>query len=229
MLVLLPGMDGTGELFAPFLNSLAGICSVQVIRYPRDADLTYAELQQYVMNQLPVSEPITLIAESFSGPIALRLSNTPTLNIRAVVLVCSFGPRPLGIFGSMLAYLPIDFLFRIKPPKLVVRTFLLGSAASDEVVAATIGAIASVQPKVLAGRLRAALMLRSSGQAAPSTRIVAIFSKGDRLIGRTARRSLEEACPVLEEHWVEAPHFALQTSPDKIVAILHKIGILGAK
>ncbi len=129
----------------------------------------------------------------------------------------------------MLAYLPIDFLFRIKPPKLVVRTFLLGSAASDEVVAATIGAIASVQPKVLAGRLRAALMLRSSGQAAPSTRIVAIFSTGDRLIGRAARRSLEEACPVLEEHWVEAPHFALQASPDKIVAILHKIGILGAK
>ncbi len=70
MVVLLPGMDGTGELFAPFLSSLAGICSVQVIRYPRDADLTYAELQQYVMNQLPVSEPITLIAESFSGPIA---------------------------------------------------------------------------------------------------------------------------------------------------------------
>lgn len=230
MLILLPGMDGTGELFAPFLQSLAGTCSVQVFRYPRDADLTYAELQQYVLNQLPDNEPITIIAESFSGPIALRLSNTPTLNIRAVVLVCSFGSRPLGILGAVLAHLPIEFLLKFRPPELAIRTLLLGRAASDELVAATIEAISSVRPTVLASRLRAALRLRhTSGQAVPSARVIAIFSTRDRLIGRAARRSIEKACAVVEKYWIEAPHFALQASPDKVVAILRHAGILGAE
>src|SRR5437588_9478711 len=96
MLVLLPGMDGVGFLFGPFLACLPGACSVRVVRYPTDAELTYAQLEQHVSENLPGNEPSTLIAESFSGPIALRLTNNPTLNIRAVVLVCSFGSRPLG-------------------------------------------------------------------------------------------------------------------------------------
>ena len=110
-----------------------------------------------------------------------------------------------------------------------MRAFLLGRTASEDLVAAAIEVISSVRPNVLAGRLRGALMLRSTDRVTPSTRVVAIFSTGDRLIGKAARRSLKEACPVLEEYWVEAPHFALQASPDKIVAILRKAGILGAE
>jgi hypothetical protein len=34
---------------------------------------------------------------------------------------------------------------------------------------------------------------------------------------------------MLEKHWIDTPHFALQTSPNKIVAILYKTGILGAE
>ncbi len=33
-LVLLPGMDGTGELFDPFIAALHGIISTSVVRYP---------------------------------------------------------------------------------------------------------------------------------------------------------------------------------------------------
>jgi pimeloyl-ACP methyl ester carboxylesterase len=228
MVVLLPGMDGTGELFRPFLSSLASTCPVQVIGYPRDTDLTYVQLQQYVLDSLPTGEPITLIAESFSGPIALGLCGFSNLNIRAVVLVCSFASRPLGIIGSMLACLPMTFLFHIKPPKLVVRAFLLGRTAPEELVAATIGAISSVRPGVLAGRLRAALRLSPSQRAAAPTRVIAIFATRDRLLRRAAKRSLEEACPALEEHWVEGPHFALQVAPGKIVGVLRKSGVLGA-
>jgi pimeloyl-[acyl-carrier protein] methyl ester esterase len=228
MLVLLPGMDGTGELFGPFLSSLAGSCSVQVIGYPRDAELTYPQLQQYVFDRLPSGEPLTLIAESFSGPIALGLCECPNLDIRAVVLVCSFASRPLGIISAMLAALPTAFLLRIKPSKLAVKTFLVGKTAPEEIVAATIGVISSVPPRVLAGRLRAALRLHPSKRSPPTRRIIAIFAMGDRLLGSAARRSLEEVCPALEEHWVEAPHFALQVAPGKIVDVLRKAGVLGA-
>jgi pimeloyl-[acyl-carrier protein] methyl ester esterase len=230
MLVLLPGMDGTGVLFAPFLGCLPSTCAVRVVRYPKDAELTYPELEQHVLDNLPSSEPITLIAESFSGPIALHLTDNPKLNIRAVVLVCSFASHPLGTLGSVLARLPIGVLLRLPPPELVLRAFLLGRAASDELVAATVAAISSVQPRVLAGRLIAAL--RSSYMSDPvprASRIIAIFSRHDRVLGKAARRSIEKICPALEKHWIDAPHFALQTSPDKIVSILHRAGILSAE
>lgn len=230
MLVLLPGMDGTGVLFGPFLRCLPGTCTVKVIRYPRDAELTYSELEQHVLDNLPSSEPITLIAESFSGPIAFHLSNNPKLNIRAVVLVCSFASHPLGTLGAVLARLPIGVLLRLPPPELIVRAFLLGRAAPDELVATTVDAISSVQPRVLAGRLIAALTSSYMSDPVPrARRIIAIFSRKDRLLGDAARRSIEKICPALEKHWIDAPHFALQTSPNKIVSILHRAGILDAE
>jgi hypothetical protein len=44
-LVLLPGMDGTGQLFAPFLTALGHGVDVKVVRYPTKEPLSYAELE----------------------------------------------------------------------------------------------------------------------------------------------------------------------------------------
>lgn len=75
MLVLLPGMDGTGTLFDPLLAVLPKTCQIKVIKYPTDASLTYEELERYVIERLPIGRsPLIVIAESFSGPIALRLA-----------------------------------------------------------------------------------------------------------------------------------------------------------
>lgn len=46
--VLLPGMDGTGELFSEFVAALpVGLESVTV-RYPTDRCLSYSELEELV-------------------------------------------------------------------------------------------------------------------------------------------------------------------------------------
>lgn len=47
-LVLLPGMDGTGEQFQPFLRALGPSTSTVVISYPTAEPLTYAELEAVV-------------------------------------------------------------------------------------------------------------------------------------------------------------------------------------
>jgi thioesterase domain-containing protein len=70
-LVLLPGMDGTGELFAPFLAALGPDQAVVVVRYPTDRELGYAELEQVARAALPVDQPFILLGESFSGPVAI--------------------------------------------------------------------------------------------------------------------------------------------------------------
>ena len=43
-LVLLPGMDGTGELFGPLTRALPDDVAVTIVRFPSDELLSYEEL-----------------------------------------------------------------------------------------------------------------------------------------------------------------------------------------
>src|SRR6476660_4945010 len=51
-LVLLPGMDGTGALFAPFIAALGSDTSGTVVDYPTDQALGYAALEALVRSQV---------------------------------------------------------------------------------------------------------------------------------------------------------------------------------
>ncbi|MBC7989027.1 MAG: hypothetical protein H7Y19_05525 [Luteimonas sp.] len=74
--IVLPGLDGTGELLDAFAAALAPEFDAQIIPYPRDRMLGYADLTQLVIAAMPRNEPFLLVAESFSGPIALRVAAT---------------------------------------------------------------------------------------------------------------------------------------------------------
>ncbi len=80
-LVLLPGMDGTGRLFGRFLRALPPAYSPIVVGYPADKVITNDALVEHVQRFLPVDKPFALIAESFSGPIALRVATR-------LILIC---------------------------------------------------------------------------------------------------------------------------------------------
>ena len=43
-LLLLPGVDGTGELFGDFVKMLPGWIKPHIVRYPRDQRLLYDQL-----------------------------------------------------------------------------------------------------------------------------------------------------------------------------------------
>jgi hypothetical protein len=51
-LVLLPGMDGTGELFAPLLKHLSKF-DVEIIAYPQVGGQDYQTLIDFVSGKLP--------------------------------------------------------------------------------------------------------------------------------------------------------------------------------
>lgn len=63
-LVLLPGPDGTGRLFEPFLRALPSHLSPVIISYPTDQPLSYAELVRFVRQQVRSDEDYVLLAES---------------------------------------------------------------------------------------------------------------------------------------------------------------------
>jgi len=102
-LVLLPGMDGTGELFGAFADTVRA--DTQVVRYPSTQALDYAELEQFVLSKLPRQEPFVLLGESFSGPVALSIAASRPALLRGIGSVstssrnCIPLPRPCCIFA----------------------------------------------------------------------------------------------------------------------------------
>ena len=89
-LVLLPGMDGTGELFDPFLASISGSFEPIVVDYPPNESFGYERLEEVARANLPADGPYVLLAESFSGPIAISIAASVPKGLVALVLCCHF-------------------------------------------------------------------------------------------------------------------------------------------
>jgi pimeloyl-[acyl-carrier protein] methyl ester esterase len=73
-IVLLPGMDGTGAMFAGFASSPEEEHRPIIVSYPEDQPLGYRDLEALARTFVPTNEPFILLGESFSGPIAISLA-----------------------------------------------------------------------------------------------------------------------------------------------------------
>ena len=71
-LVLLPGMDGIGELFSPLIPELNSVDYI-VIPFPQTGKQDYHTLTAFIREKLP-GQVFILLTESFSGPIAVQLA-----------------------------------------------------------------------------------------------------------------------------------------------------------
>src|SRR5204862_549791 len=93
---------GTGELFASFRKFLCADLQPQVVSYPRERPLGYEEL----LEEIPVpATPFAIVAESFSGPLGIRLAARHSDLARAVVLVASFVRSPAAAAAAISRFL----------------------------------------------------------------------------------------------------------------------------
>jgi pimeloyl-ACP methyl ester carboxylesterase len=211
-------MDGTGTLFEPFIKLLPTGFDARVVSYPEDTYLTYQELAERAASFIPLDEPYLIVAESYSGPVAILLAARRLGQLRAVVLVASFVSPPRGRFGSCASrFVPVAF-FRVAAPAWILRRLLLDRAASPEVVASVRKAVAGVKPDVLSRRLRDAL----SADFAPlladcAARIVCLAPDADRLLGEGS------SIPGTETIRVAGPHLLLQCAPATSLTTLRKL------
>lgn len=218
--MLLPGLDGTGDLFAPLLAELPRAFEASVVRYPADRPLGYEELASLVEGQLPARRPFVLLGESFSGPIALRVAAKAPLGLAAVVLAASFHRRPVAPWLAALRPMT-RAIFSRPPPELVVRHLLAGPNAPADLVAKVRAAVARVRPEILSARVRAALDVDASGALA-ACRVPLLYLGGteDRLLRRGIPSEVRAILPSAEVRLLEAPHLVLQRRPGEAAAAL---------
>lgn len=213
-LVVLPGLDGTGLLLADFVRAISAFFRVQVIAYPVDEPLSYDELMPYVQSRLP-DEPIWLIGESFSGPLALRLAAEHATRVRAVVLGASFArlDLPLKTALSSMARLLAWFPPALVPMGLLDAVLTNGRATASE-RALLKQALLRVDPAVLSVRVRQALTVDLVAQGVRVQQpLLYLKATHDRLMPGNAGALAASLSPRARIESIAAPHFIFQAQP----------------
>ncbi len=226
-LILLPGLEGTGTLFQPFIRCLPSGVEAQVIAYPKQTPLTYVDLEELVRQKLPRDQPYFIVAESFSGPLGVRLAVNPPGGLRGLVLVSTFTSNPLGQAGRYLARLPIELICLVRPPKWLMRFFLLDSFNSEAELASFKDALTSVHPSVIARRVRESFRVNVDAELRScQVPVTVLFSENDRLLGDRSQKTIRECRPDAFIATIRAPHLLLQKAPETAVRLMQDRGII---
>jgi len=209
-LILLPGMDGTGRLFRPLIAALPSSVTAAPVGFPDDRPLGYEALLADL--KLP-QEPFVLVAESFSGPLALMAAAQRPPQLKAVVLVATFATSPLRL-GPLVAPLVGRWLFLGPPPAWRVRRYLLGDDATNGEVDAVRQATTQPTPEVMASRLREILRVDVEGLLKDCL-VPVTYLRGtkDRLVPARMARRMKALLPSMTVVDVDAPHLVVQTNP----------------
>lgn len=174
-LVLLPGLNGTAGLFDPLLAIATDKYELMVISYPTREVKSYTELTDYVLKKISAIEGrFVVVGESFSGPIAVFLAANNIHGLSGIILVATFIRPP---YFSFFNYLPWTLMFALAKPLYWVSIKLSSSNKASLVKAASIE-LQKIKPRVLAGRVKAALTV-DAGCALEKVRIPVAYFRAD--------------------------------------------------
>jgi pimeloyl-ACP methyl ester carboxylesterase len=220
-LVLLPGLDGTGHLFKPLLQAMPNDVKVSIISYPSNKRLSYQQLVDYATEQLPKNKPLLMLAESFSGPIAVDLLSSIYHNIRGAIFCASFVQVPRPLLLRLAQMLPLATILDLPMPTPVIRFFCLGQDAPQSIITLFQEVLDEVQPSILAHRLKMLANLNVvSALANLKMPCCYLQATNDKLIPHVSIKPFQDALPNLLIKRVAGPHFILQAKPVACIQVI---------
>ena len=217
LIIILPGMDGTGELLRALADQLALHRPVQLLAYPRDEPLSYAQLTTYVAERAP-DRPFVVLGESFSGPIAIEIAATDPRAV-GLVLASSFARPPLPAqFAALARFLDLRWL-----PKRIIATALMGSTATPELAARLHQVLAALPHEILQFRAREVLRVDKRNRLREITcPVLCLHGRFDYLVNRRQVDEIATAQPRCQVHWLDSSHMLLATHPEAAVKAINQ-------
>jgi len=220
-LVLLPGLDGTGKLFAEFLKALELRLSAQVVPYPPDLPLGYDELESLVRAALPTRGPFVLLGESFSGPLAIRIAARPPPGLAGLILCVTFASNPyprLAWARRLAAFLPLKSL-----PRWLRAPLMWGSASPSKAPRQSERAMAGVAANVIRRRIAALLAVDETATLATiAVPTLVLRASRDLVVSKAATDKIMRGIPHARRVDVDGPHLLLKTRPEECAAAVHE-------
>jgi len=201
--VVLPGLDGTGALLTSFCDALPADLHGEIMSYPVDL-WAYDDFADWLLCRLP-KDDFLIVAESFSGPLALRLASDPPPGLRGVVCLATFAvcprwiPKPLLWLGWFWPFGTASLAWLSFP----VTMGRWGTRAQMRVF---VDVMRGVPMRTMLRRLAAVrdVDVRDLVLAAPTRYIGA---RHDWLVPAKAALDFEDVTVM------DGPHFLLQTQP----------------
>lgn len=211
--ILMPGIDGTGKMFGPLMACLPDWIAPQVIHYPCEDVLSYDELTEHVLAQLPEGDFI-ILAESFGGPLALMLYTRLPTRVKAIILTCTFLTNPRPWLSKPAKWLMRDWMLAMKPRKWMAKMFVTGFDISDEMLARAFAIHEQVATKVTRHRLYDVFdvdvrdLLKHC-----EVPLLHLYGEHDHLILKYSAREIQAVRPDIPSKCIAGPHYLYQMRP----------------
>jgi pimeloyl-[acyl-carrier protein] methyl ester esterase len=209
-IVILPGLDGTGLLLAGFADRLGGKYKTLVLSYPVNL-VRYADLLLWTETHLP-DDDFIIIAESFSGPIAIEIAALHPPKLKGVLFIATFASAPRYV-PKLLTYLVYLAKLRFFPLWFFARPFVMGRWATSHHGRTFREVIKQVPAATLVERIHQVLNVNVREKISiikVPFRYVA--ARSDWLVPSSAAGAFDQAGG--EVISIEGPHFLLQANPD---------------
>ncbi|MES2943874.1 MAG: alpha/beta hydrolase [Pseudomonadota bacterium] len=221
-LVLLPGMDGTGELFEAFIKALGGAYEIDVISYPKQTDLGYGELKFFIESRLQ-EKPFVLLGESFSGPLAVAVAAEQPAGLRGLILSCTFvrNPRPyLSVFRGLLNLRPAEQISSDWVTTLL-GPFLFNQLPGSDLTKMLGHALRQVSPAVMVRRAREVISVDELEKLKLlQVPVMYLQAEQDRVVPPSSAKLIQRKLPNMEIVKIPGPHCLLQASPVLVAQVV---------
>ncbi len=206
-------------MFFPIIPFLEDHFEVHVVKYTDQ--LTFDDYVESAARQLPNNGPVSLVAESFSGPIAMTLLAKKKANFQASVISATFCKSPLPLLTQLSKYVP-EKLFTSNPAsKAFLKFFLTGSDANSDVRNKTFELLKKAAPSQFQNRIglvnEVDVMKELKKIEVP---LLYIQATKDRIVLADSGTEIMKHAKNMEIERVEGPHMILQAQPEKCAELI---------
>lgn len=213
-LVLMPGLDGTGKLFAPLIPWLEAHFELLVVTYP---DLN--SFQEYIdcaQNQLPTEPGFSLLAESFSGPIAMALMAHRPAQIGPSILCATFARSPLASLTLMANHVPAQMFSIGALSEFCMDVYEVDDEDFSETQPLPLNVTEQIDGSVLKHRISVLSRIDVTALLPQiEAPVLCLHGLRDRIVSDQDAQIIEDNLPGARRVNIDAPHLLLQTRPDE--------------
>jgi len=215
-LLLLPGIHGGEKLFERFVAALPEWITPRIIAYPTDRVITYDDILAQI--ELP-TEPFAVLAESYAGPLGIRIAASQPPNLRALVLVATFARSPHPYFPRWAVGLVQSWMFRLPVQRHAVRRLMLRDDGPPDELDEGWTQLFLCNPAVLSARVREVARV-DVRRLLPDISVPALYLQASRdvVVPARAMRDIQQSLPQMNIATFDAPHPVLQRRPAKTAA-----------
>jgi len=219
-LLFMPGIDGTGISFEPLRPFLPENIIPTVISYPTDRTLDFRETVEHAARQIRFT-PDFVLAESFSGPVAVALLASGFIRTKGLILSATFARAPRPGLMKILRLLPVGLILRFPLPDAVLARILGGGKGAEVILPLWHTIKARVPAKILAHRLRTVGRVDVRNHLSKLTMpCLYIQATRDRIVPSSSVLDFAASMRDLRVERIEGPHPILQVEPEASAAVI---------